>query len=147
MSVYGSHLKNVKEDKEILIGTIDFEDDYLEESLKENLGGKAGNCKIFVWTGNEGNFEPHFHIQSIGSANFDGCVKIYEPDYFPHGIHKSTFSNSSQKLKLNEFLKKPYKKDSTFTNWMYISDKWKNSFGITPGVKYTDEQPDYTKLP
>lgn len=142
MSVYSSHLQTNA--KEIYVGTINFDESYLNEVNigSISLSNKLGNCAIYVYTRDEGKHVPHFHIVSTKENVHDCCIKIFEPDYFPHGIHDKKLDNAKQKTILDTYLRQPYKNNKNITNWDFIVESWP----YREASLYV-KQPDYTKLP
>lgn len=107
------------------IGDINLSIPIISEQVVDLLNiSPYGECKVDVYSG-EGQV-PHFHItrkDSKKKKNLSCCIKIFEPDYFVHGVHKGTLTNEQIKT-LDSWLRSPHRNDVSRTNWEVIRDLW-----------------------
>ena len=127
-----------------------------EESINTEIYG-LGKCKISVY-GGEGNNEPHLHIRSdnqitVGGRkkNFDGCIKLYEPEFFAHGVHTDTFKdlkgNASKKAakSFNNFMNSKDKKTGK-QMWEICRNSWLENHEDVRNIAAMKNKPNYNKL-
>lgn len=140
---------------ELTIGYIELIEEckeFLEAEVgRYNINNNGGEIiRISVYT-DEGDYIPHFHFYSKSNSNkkrtVDGCVKLLKPEYFSHGDHDSTLTNSQCKI-LNKWMSKKSSKMSNMTNWQYAIFIWNTADhnDIKIGEKPSNSQPDYSKL-
>ena len=122
---------------------------FLEEFVgnfytKKDEHGKV--LKLDIWS-NDGDRLPHCHFREVTNGNrrdkIDGCFKLFKPEYFAHGSHRSTLNNKVCRL-LNAYLKEESDESPGMTNWEYAVTLWYKKYG-RPDYR-TKEQPDYSKL-
>lgn len=107
-----------------------------------NINGKSNDLLIIAVYSKEGDYEPHFHFFNT-NGDIDGCIKIYNAEYFPHGHHRSKLTNKQTKI-LNHILsKKPKRMDYTY--WELICESWIKERNKNYKTLIT-KQPDYSKL-
>lgn len=141
-------LDNHKNLKSIIVGTISFKDDILNEQKVQSINGKfntkhIGECTIEIFA-NEGPI-PHFHIYNK-NGTFNTCVRIYENEYFSHGNKYRSKFNANQCRQLNEYLKQPYSEASNIISvWEYIEKFWSSNSNFDYPNK-TKIQPHYENM-
>lgn len=132
--------------RDTIIGLVDLNEEY-EEIVREVLMGSGqfkdlGTCEVHIY-GGEGNI-PHAHIVKK-SDNFDTCICLYQPKYFTHGKHISTFSSRQLKA-LNKWMET--KDKDGVTMWKKCINEWNNS---NPNSTYPQKgkkpkRPDFSKI-
>jgi len=121
---------------------IDFDALINESVVSANFQSRIGNANIEVYS-DEGDYLAHFHIVSK-DHNFDCCIRINAPEYFPYGKHRSKFYNLKQKKILNEKLSE-MRKESGKTYWQEIRDLY-YAANMSCKEPKANNQPDYTLL-
>lgn len=111
-----------------------------------SFNAKKNQFIVFIWSRDPG-YIPHFHIGDAGTypkcTEFQTCIKLQSPEYFPHGNKYTDRLNSKQIEKLIAFLQE--KTDLGITNWQYVLLTW-NKNSSNQKVDINQVMPDYTKL-
>lgn len=151
-------------DKGVLIGTIDFGEDFgdcidadsnieLIDINEDNIStGKDeyhdpvyGKCNVNVYA-DEGD-TPHFHV-SPSTGRPVTCIKIEEAKFFNHAKGQIAFRNNHQCKKLDEWCREDNaaskKNGKPCTNWQAICREWNKASDNK--VDEEQPQPDYRQL-
>lgn len=129
---------------QMIVTSINLPSIYLEEEItRYKSGGKSGNTLILDVRGNEGDRVPHFHFYT-NDHKIDGCVSIYNAEYFPHRNHKSKLTNKETKI-LNYILSQRESPDDK-TYWEKIKEYWNHAKNNKKVFSLINKQPDYSKL-
>ena len=144
---------------EKFIGQFDIRDiedifDEILESTKKHVGGVSTKknktvLEVYVY-GEEGKHLPHMHVLSPEKrkkTSFDGCVKIYKAEYFPHSNHISTFNSEQLELFIsfmNSLSKKTYN-GKRLTYWELATAYW-NEIYNNKFEPSNEPMPDYSKM-
>lgn len=125
---------------------------FIEESfslLSIQVNNSKNNkiAKIMIFP-NDGDNEPHMHINS---TNLGGKIGLYlrtSKKYYEHDGWKDHFKNSKKKKIFNDILN--IKDKDGITYWQKIIFLWNENHKYGPKHCHLNEQfihPDYTKLP
>ena len=113
---------------------------------------RKGDKWVIEVRDDDGGNKPHFHIwQGMDKNGNDHqkevCIKILEPEYFPHGKYKDTLT-AKQAKKLNIRLDDKIKvNDKVTTLWGHICDVWNANYAERNSMIGPDAmKPDYSKL-
>ena len=136
--------------------TIDVDDtDVIEEKVIGKVRLKRYGELIIEVYSKEGDYIPHFHFYTK-DKKIDGCMQIFNPDYFIHGNHKSMLTNRQLKQLINFLNDERYE---SVNNWRlivfaWIGENYDEQTKIAKKLKiknYKDpsntiNMPDYSKL-
>lgn len=112
--------------------------------------------EVLVYSKDGGN-EPHIHVvdENTDGDEFNACIKLTSPEYFPHGGKYTDTLNSRQKRAFVNFINSidPDSKDLGKERTVYEVCCWlwnKNNSNLKVKVQYDENNnpiiPDYSQL-
>lgn len=106
--------------------------------------GIFGAYKIYVYGGERDVAHFHFLSKQTGA---EGCIKILTNEYYKHGGHNAVL-NAKERKELVIFLKAPYEKNRSMTNYQAICVFWEacNENYLLPGDPLKIKMPDYENM-
>jgi len=125
---------------------IDFDEELLEEDVKETESlPNIGKCIISLHN-KEGDNISHFHVDSV-DKKFHSAVKLDACDYFLHKPYHVMFRNKKQTKVLQDVLFNKKDKDNKIL-WKKMVDFWNSAHDEKFHVNLKKEDiPDYRLLP
>lgn len=149
-SLYGDKFKEILDDEAGLdnyriIGycSLDFSEEKIGMKFQDRVSVEGVKTCVISVFGREGKFVPHFHIISV-DKDFLCAIKLDKPEYFIHTKYKDKLPNRKSREFIDEYLRKPYKKEEK-TIWDKMINDW-DEIHETDYTSKLKDQPDYKKL-